>query len=305
MSELGNNTKLLDYLHLHFIIFIWGFTAILGALISIEAIPLVWFRMGLASILLFIFFIVTKRSLRISKKMLWRYVLGGIIIALHWITFFQAIKSSNVSVGLITMSTGAFFTSLIEPVFFKRKIKSSELLLGLLVIIGLYIIFKVEGNYTLGIVYGLISSFLSALFSVSNGLYVQKNNPLTISFYQLFFGVLFITVILGVQGGFSADFFALSSTDWMYLFILASICTAYAFSASVKVMKVLRPFTVMLSINLEPVYGILLALWLFPEKETMPSNFYFGALIVLFSVILNGIIKSRKSLMNRVQKKKF
>lgn len=305
MSNSANDAKVLDYLHLHFIIFIWGFTAILGALISIDAIPLVWFRMGLASIILFLFFIITSRSLRITIQMLWRYILGGIIIALHWITFFQAIKSSNVSVALITMSTGAFFTSLIEPIFFKRKIKASELFLGLLVIIGLYIIFKVEGDYTLGIIYGLISSFLSALFSVSNGLYVQKNNPLTISFYQLFFGVLFITIILGVNGQFDAEFFQLSNSDWMYLLILASVCTAYAFSASVKVMKVLRPFTVMLSINLEPVYGILLALWLFPAKETMPTNFYFGALIVLFSVVLNGVFKSRKTLLNRVQKKKI
>ena len=292
-----------NYLHLHFIIIIWGFTAVLGALISIDAIPLVWYRMLIATVFLILFMLIRRKSFRISKGLLIRFILGGIIIALHWVTFFLAIKSSNVSVALIMMSTGAFFTSLIEPLFFKRRVSKLELFLGILVVIGLYIIFKIEGNYALGIVYGLISSFLSALFSVANGLYVKKNDPVTMSFYQLFFGVVFITILLGLKGEFTVPFFQLSSNDWIYLIILGSICTAYAFSASVKVMKVLSPFTVMLSINLEPVYGIILALLVFPEKEKMPPNFYFGALIILFAVVLNGIVINRKKLFTRFQKK--
>ena len=292
-----------NYLHLHFIIIIWGFTAVLGALISIDAIPLVWYRMLIATVFLILFMLIRRKSFRISKGLLIRFILGGIIIALHWVTFFLAIKSSNVSVALIMMSTGAFFTSLIEPLFFKRRVSKLELFLGILVVIGLYIIFKIEGNYVLGIVYGLISSFLSALFSVANGLYVKKNDPVIMSFYQLFFGVVFITLLLGLKGEFTAPFFQLSSNDWIYLIILGSICTAYAFSASVKVMKVLSPFTVMLSINLEPVYGIILALLVFPEKEKMPPNFYFGALIILFAVVLNGIVINRKKLFTRFQKK--
>lgn len=296
-------SKLKNYLHLHFIIFIWGFTAILGALISIEAIPLVWFRMMLASFFLFLFIKIKKRSLVIDRKTLLKFIIGGTIIALHWITFFLAIKSSNVSIALITMSTGAFFASLIEPFFFKRRISKLELFLGLLVIVGLFIIFKVEGNYILGITYGLISSFLSALFSVINGLLVRKNNHVIISFYQLLFGTLFITILLFVTGKFSIGFFRLSFNDWMYLIILGSICTAYAFSASVKVMKVLSPYTVMLSINLEPIYGIILALIIFGDKEKMSSEFYYGALIILLSVVLNGLIKNRKQLISRFQKK--
>lgn len=296
--------KLKNYLHLHFIIFIWGFTAILGALISINAIPLVWYRMLIASVFLFFFIWFKKKSFQISRGNLIRFIVGGTIIALHWITFFLSIKTSNVSVALITMSTGAFFASLIEPIIFKRRLSKLELFLGLVVIVGLYIIFQVKGDYSLGITYGLISSFLSALFSVSNGLYVQKNDPIIMSFYQLFFGVVFITLLLWYTGEFTMSFFQISNSDWIYLIILGSVCTAYAFSASVKVMKVLSPYTVMLSINLEPIYGIILALLIFPEKEKMPINFYYGALIILTSVLLNGIIKNRKKLINRLQKKR-
>ena len=303
MDTNQKSLRFQNYLHLHFIIIIWGFTAVLGALISIDAIPLVWYRMLIATVFLTLFMLIRRKSFRISKGLLIKFILGGIIIALHWITFFLAIKSSNVSVALIMMSTGAFFTSLIEPLFFKRRVSKLELFLGILVVIGLYIIFKIEGNYVLGIVYGLISSFLSALFSVANGLYVKKNDPVIMSFYQLFFGVVFITVLLGLKGEFTAPFFQLSSNDWIYLVILGSICTAYAFAASVKVMKVLSPFTVMLSINLEPVYGIILALLVFPEKEKMPPNFYYGALIILFAVVLNGIVINRKKLFTRFQKK--
>ena len=304
MDSNQKSLRFKNYLHLHFIILIWGFTAILGALISIEAIPLVWYRMLIATVFLFLYMLIRRTSFKVSRATLLKFILGGVIIALHWITFFLAIKSSNVSVALIMMSTGAFFTSLIEPLFFKRRVSKLELFLGLLVIFGLYIIFKIEGHFMLGIIYGLISSFLSALFSVANGLYVKKNDPIIMSFYQLFFGVAFITILLGLNGEFVISFFQLSSNDWIYLLILGSICTAYAFAASVKVMKVLSPFTVMLSINLEPVYGIILALLIFPEKEKMPPNFYYGALIILFAVVLNGILINRKKLFSKLKKNK-
>ncbi|MFY0604953.1 MAG: EamA family transporter [Flavobacteriaceae bacterium] len=292
-------SKLKHYLHLHFIVFIWGFTAILGALISIDAVPLVWYRMLLAVIFIAIYFLLKKKTFFIEKKSVWKFVLTGIIIALHWITFFLAIKVSTVSVALVTMSTGAFFTSFIEPFFFKRRIKSVEVLLGVLVLIGLYIIFKFESQYTLGIVYALISSMLSALFSVLNGLYVKKYDANVISFYQLLFGVIFITIFLALQGEFDISFFNLETMDWLWLFILSSICTAYAFIASVKIMKYLTPYTVMLTINLEPIYAIILALIIFGKKEEMNSEFYLGALIVLGVVLLNGMIKGVKKVKNK------
>lgn len=297
-------SNLKHYLHLHIIVFIWGFTAILGKLISIDAIPLVWFRMLLASIFIGLYFIIKKKTFKLDKKSLLKFFLSGIIIALHWITFFKAIKVSNVSVALVTMSTGAFFTSFIEPFFFKRRIKPIEIILGLLVIVGLSIIFSFESQYTLGVIYALISSFLSALFSVLNGLFVKKNNASIISFYQLFFGSVFITIYLLFEGSFNASFFLLQTLDWIYILILSSICTAYAFIVSVDVMKHITPYTVVLTINLEPVYAIILALLIFGESEKMNSEFYLGAFIVLFVVLLNGVLKNIKTIIKKVKKLK-
>ncbi|CAM1346739.1 DMT family transporter [Tenacibaculum crassostreae] len=295
--------KLKNYLHLHLIVFIWGFTAILGALISIDAVPLVWYRMLLAVLFIALYFFIRKKSFKVEKKALLKFAISGVIIAIHWITFFKAIKVSNVSVALVTMSTGAFFASLIEPFFFKRKIKLIEIILGLLVIVGLYIIFNFETEYTLGIIYALISAFLSALFAVLNGLFIQKHDANTISFYQLLFGVFGVTVYLIITQQFSANFFELQTSDWVYLFILSSVCTAYAFIASVYVMRYLTPYTVMLTINLEPIYAIVLALIIFGEKEQMNPEFYYGAFIVLFVVLLNGVLKNAASIKKKISKK--
>jgi drug/metabolite transporter (DMT)-like permease len=247
-----NNFK--NYLLLHLIVFIWGFTAILGALITIDAIPLVWYRMLLAVLFIAIYFLWKKKSFKVDRAGLLKFFFTGVVIALHWVFFFKAIKVSNVSVALVTMSTGAFFTALIEPVFFKRKINTLEMFLGLLVIAGLYIIFNFESQYKLGIIYALIASFLGALFAVLNGLFIKRYTADTISFYQLFFGVVFITFYLLFTNSFSVSFFQIPTSDWMYLIVLSSICTAYAFIASVQVMKYLSPYTVMLTINLEPIY---------------------------------------------------
>ena len=297
-------SKLKYFLQLHLIVFIWGFTAILGALISIDAVPLVWFRMLLAVFFILLYFILTKKKIWIDKKTLLQFLFTGTIIALHWITFFKAIKVSNISIALVTMSTGAFFASLIEPIFFRRKIKPIEILLGLLVICGLYIIFSFETQYYLGIIYALISAFLAALFSVFNGIFVKKTDADVISFYQLFFGVAFVTVFLFFTDSFSAEFLNLKTSDWFYLLILSSVCTAYAFIVSVKIMKHLTPYTVMLTTNLEPIYAIILALLIFGEKEKMNTGFYYGAFIVLFVVLLNGIIKNRRTIQQKIKKNK-
>ena len=296
-------SKFKNYLLLHLIVFIWGFTAILGALITIDAIPLVWYRMLLAVLFIAIYFLWKKKSFKVDRAGLLKFFFTGVVIALHWVFFFKAIKVSNVSVALVTMSTGAFFTALIEPVFFKRKINTLEMFLGLLVIAGLYIIFNFESQYKLGIIYALIASFLGALFAVLNGLFIKKYTADTISFYQLFFGVVFITIYLLFTNSFSVSFFQIPASDWMYLIVLSSICTAYAFIASVQVMKYLSPYTVMLTINLEPIYAIVLALFIFGDKEQMSSTFYLGAFIVLFVVLLNGIIKNRSILKEKFQQK--
>ena len=290
------NDRLKSYLHLHLIVFIWGFTAVLGALISIDALPLVWYRMLLASGFVWMYIYWKKFDLRVSRRTLIGFVLAGIVIAVHWLTFFMAIKVSNVSITLAMMSTGALFAAIIEPFYYKRAIIWYEIVLGLLVMIGLFIIFRVEGDYTFGIILALISAFLSALFSMINGKFAQVHRPSVISFYELLSGFLFLTLFLIVTGGFDVAFFQLSSSDWIYMLILASVCTGYAFIASVHVMKFLTPYTVMLTINLEPVYGILLAFFVFGEQEKMSSAFYLGALLILSTVLANGILKNLKKI---------
>jgi drug/metabolite transporter (DMT)-like permease len=288
---LSDNTK--SYLHLHLIVFIWGFTAILGALITLEAMPLVWFRM-LFAVLFILFYIKWKKiPTTVSKKVILKFLVAGLIIALHWFTFFRAIKVSNVSITLACLSTGAFFTSIIEPIFFKKKMIWYEIFFGLIVVFGLTIIFNVEGKYVEGIALALTSAFLSASFAVINSKFVQQYDATVISFYELSGGVLFFSVFLLFLGSFNADFFQLSLEDFIYLMILSSVCTAYAFIASTAVMKFLSPYTVMLTINLEPIYGIILAVLWFKDKEQMSPEFYIGAVIILITVIINGIIKSR------------
>ena len=293
------NTKLKDYLHLHFIVFIWGFTAVLGKLISIDALPLVWYRMGIAVLLVFIFIAIKRFPLKINPKLILWMFLGGVIIALHWVTFFLAIKVSTVSVALATMSTGAFFTAILEPLLYKRKVIWYEIFFGFMVIVGLLIIFKVETRYAYGIGLALISSFLAAVFSLINGKLVHKARPSIISFYELGAGVVFLSVYLGATGAFTRSFFQLSGNDWVYILILASVCTAYAFIASVKVMRHLSPYTVMLTINLEPVYGIILAFFLLGQEEKMSPLFYFGAALIILTVVANGIVKNKDKLKNR------
>ena len=285
------NDNLKSYLHLHLVVFIWGFTAILGALISLEALDLVWFRMTFAVLFIVMYVWIKKIKLQVSKKIFIKLMVLGLIIALHWLTFFKAIKVSNVSVTLACLSTGALFTSILEPFFYKKRVVLYEVFFGLLVVGGLYIIFQVEGNYLEGIVLALTSAFLSALFSVMNGKLAQEFDSTLISFYELLGGVFFLSIFLLFTGSFTGDFFNLSSSDLFYLLILSSICTAYAFIASVKVMKHISPYTVMLTINLEPIYGIILAVFIFKEKEQMSPAFYFGALIILATVVANGIVQ--------------
>ncbi len=290
------NDNLKNYLLLHLIVFIWGFTAVLGKLISIDALPLVWYRMFLAAICILIYLLIKKITFRVPSKTLLILVIAGITIALHWITFFSAIKVSNVSVALATMATGAFFGSLLEPLWYGRKIIGYEVVFGLIVILGLYFIFNVSTAYTLGIILALISAFLGAVFTLINGQLIKTYKPSIIGFYELLSGAAFITIYLLFQAGFSADFFDLKLSDWGYLLILASICTAFAFIASVKIMRFISPYTVLLTVNLEPIYGILLAFAIFGESEKMNVLFYVGAVIILLTVVANGILKNRDRL---------
>jgi len=289
-----NNLK--HYLHLHFLVFIAGFTAILGEAISLSSIALVWHRMLIALVITFLFLLYYRYNLKINLKDFFKFSLAGIIIALHWITFFEAIEQSNISITLAMFSTGAFFASLIEPIFFKRKVRPVEIILGFIVICGVFIILQANISSIIGVLLGIISALLASLFSVLNGKLVQDNNPFLISFYEFLSGVIFILLYLTFSGNLiDLNIESFFSYDYLYVFILGSICTAYAFIASIHILKFLSPYTLVLTYNLEPVYGILLAIFIFPETEKMEFSFYIGTLIIISTIIINSILKIKNT----------
>ncbi len=216
----------------------------------------------------------------------------GFVVAAHWICFFEAIKVSNVSVTLACLSSASLFVAVLEPLFYKRKIIFYEVLLGALVIVGLGMIFNFEPQYSLGIVLAIASAFFAAIFSTVNGLFVREASPSVISFYEMVGGVVGISLYLLImqpENGIPIP----SQTDLIYLLILGLICTAFAFVISVEVLKTLSPFTSSISINMEPVYAIFLALFFFGDSEKMTVGFYSGALLIFLTILSNAWFKSR------------
>ena len=287
--------KLKSLIHFHFIVFIFGFTAILGSLISIESLALVWYRMLIAFIFLILIAVIFKINIKVSNKLLIKLLFCGVLISLHWITFFKAIKVSNVSITLSVLSLGAFLTSFLEPLFYKRKIIPYEVFLGVFVVFGTSLIFKSQYYYIEGIFYALISVFLSVIFGLINGKLIKQTSPLVISIYELLGGVILTTLILIFIGDFNMSLFDISKSDLFWLMILGTICTAYAFVISVEVLKHLTPYSLMISINMEPVYGIILAIIILNENTVLSTEFYIGFILIFISVILNGIIKLGKN----------
>ncbi len=274
------------FIHLHSIVFIFGFTAILGKLISIEAFELVWYRMLLASVTLY--FILKFKSLRfnVGLKRAIIYMSVGFIVAAHWITFFHAIKVSNVSVTLACLASTTLFTSILEPVIVRRPFYWLEAVLGVFIIIGLYLIFEFETHYKWGIFYALISALLAGLFNIVNKRLTTQGDARIISFYEMLGGFLIISLYIGFYKGVEVQSFALKGTDVFYLFILGTVCTAYAFTAIIEIMKKISAYVVILSINMEPVYGVVMAYLIFGESEHMSTGFYMGAAIIVLCVIL-------------------
>ena len=287
------------HIHLHFLVFIAGFTAILGKLITNSPVSIVWHRMFIALIVIFLFEAITRKKLKTSYQNIFKYAILGFVISLHWITFFMSIDYSNVTIALSMMSTTAFFTSFIEPFFFSRKIIAHELLLSILVIIAIFLILNSELNYSVGIILGIFSAFFASIFSVLNGLLIKNEKAYKISFYEFLFGVVFISIFLIITGRLDdlliESFF---SVNYLYIFILGVVCTAYAFIAAVYLLNYITPYSAVLAYNLEPVYGIFLALIIFGESEQMSSNFYIGLLLILFSVFLNFYLKKYNKKIN-------
>lgn len=286
---------------LHLIVLIWGFTAILGLLISLPAIELVFYRTLIASIGVAGLFLLKKKNLLMPLPDMIKVTGVGFVIAMHWILFFWSARVSTASVCLAGMATTSLWTAFVEPLFNRTKIKWYEVGLGLMVISGLLVIFSFETGYWLGLSMALASSFLAAVFSVLNGKLAHKHNPYQITFFEMAGACLFTLLFMPIYSSFMTEG-GLQLTwvgyDWFWLFILGGICTVYAFSVSVELMKRLSVFSINLTVNLEPVYGIILAVLIFGESEKMTPQFYVGTAIILVSVltypVLNYLNKRRK-----------
>ena len=286
--------KFKSILHFHGIVFIFGFTAILGKLISIDAVSLVWYRMVLATAVLTLFMWGFKIPFRLSNKQLPVMMICGILIALHWIFFFHAVKVSNVSVTLSVMSAGALVTALIEPIVYKRSFDLNEIILGMVVVLALGMIMQTEYRFIDGMFFAFVAVLLSVAFTLINGKVVHKSDARVMSVFQLGTGAICLSIIIFFQGKWSVDLFSITKSDLLWILILAIFCTAYAFVVSIAVMRHLRPFSLMLAINMEPVYGILLGLLIFGSDEKMSLPFYIGTLLILSSVLMNGYLKLKK-----------
>lgn len=287
---MGKHTTL----RLHLIVFMWGFTAILGKMISLDSTVLVFYRMGLTALSLFIFLRLIKRyPIGLPSRVTLQLLGVGLIMGLHWLFFFESIKVSNVSITLSCIAMSTLFASFIEPIIYKRRIDWLEVLLGFVILGCMGLIFRTEFSYWLGILYGVICAFFGVIFSTLNGKLAQKTSASYIIFYEMVGGWLLVSSILLFRGEVYDTFF-ISTKDWVLLLILAIGFTAYPMIESTSLMKHISPFTLILTVNLEPVYGIILAYFIFGSSEHMNPMFYLGASIMIITIILNGIIKAKR-----------
>lgn len=287
------------YITLNLTVFIWGFTGVLGKEIELGANKIVFFRIGIAfvSLLLIGFFYTRKKPL--SPKQLLALFFTGVLVAIHWFTFFYSIKVSTVSVAVVCMSSSTLFTAVLEPLIFNRKLYATEIFLSLAIVVGIILIIGFEPTYTYGIAIGLISAFLASLFNVLNGKFIKTIPTFEITKYEMLGGFITMSAILWWGGEINSELFIASSNDWVFLIILGVVCTTGAFLVSVWLMKFLSPFTISMGLNMEPIYAILIALSLdFFRKESseqMSVGFYFGTIIILGSIFINAYLKKKKS----------
>jgi len=276
---------------LHLTVLIFGFTGILGKLIEIGGSELVWYRILIAIATLLIFMIISRNNFRLPVKEILKLFGVGIVVALHWVAFFESIKiTGSASIALACLSAGTLFASFMEPIFFKTKISILEVIIGLIIIAAILLIIKVEYKYLNGIIVGLISAFLSSLFTVLNKKMAVKHHPITMSFYELTGGAIFMTAYLAFTNPGSMNF-QLSGEDYLWLVILGTICTAFAFWSTNKVLSKLSAYNVVLAVNLEPIYTFILAAWIFNEHRQLTPTFYVGAFMILLSVALYSYLK--------------
>lgn len=288
------------YIQLHTAIFLWGFTGILGRLISLQEFPLVWWRILITVTVLGLFLKVRRELESPPTKELRRIVFVGALISIHWITFYGSIKYSNVSIALSCLASTALFTAIIHPIIERKRPVLLELLLGLLTVLGIYLIFQFQKLYTTGIILGLMSAFFSALFTIENKSLLQRHGPRNLMFYELLAGLGVLTVAAPVY----LYFFPSSSLmptvgDSGYLLLLSVVCTVYAMQLSYQALQHVSAFVMNLSINLEPIYSIILAIIIFQENKELNTGFYVGSGIIIGSVALNGLVSMGKKWRNK------
>lgn len=282
------------YAALHFIVLIWGATAILGLLIKLPVLEMVFLRVFISALALWFLLLSLRKSPVISRPNLLRVMGNGCLIGWHWLTFFLSARLANASISLIGISTAAFFVALISPFMIKRKFQTYEAMLGILIIIGIYIIFRFEdSSYQSGLLVGLLSSCIAAVFSVYNARLITRVDSFLITLYEMTGATLMCGLFLCVYT-FIFDYslnFSTDSESWIYILILALVCTVYPFYQLVELLYTFTPFQLNLTINLEPIYGIILAYFILGGEEKLTSNFYLGAGIIFLSVFLQPILK--------------
>ena len=275
------------FIQLHIAVFLAGFTGILGKLISLNEWLLVWYRLLITVTSLWILYFIRGRFSKIQKRDLAKVFAIGAIAALHWVSFYGSIKYANVSISLVCFSAIGFFTALLEPLFFRTRLDKIELLLGLLVIGGIYLIFHFDPHYKTGIIIGLISAFLGSIFPILNRRMLERVSVDNMTLYELSGGFLFLSLLLPVYLHiFPTNYFFPDRMDWIWLLLLSWLCTVLAFNLSMKALQKISAFTVNLTYNLEPVYGILLAFLVLGENRFLNEWFYPGFGIILLAIIL-------------------
>jgi len=295
MAQQRSTTLNKNLIILHFTVFIWGFTSILGQLISISAVQLVWYRVLIAFVSLFFYFKFSKKAIIVTRKALLQFVFTGALVCGHWVLFFAAIKLSNVPVTLVCLSSITLFTSIFEPLINKTKISKLEVVSGLFIICGIALIFKFETQYTKGIICALASALLGSIFPIINSRQVKKYEAPIIAFYELIGAFIWASIYLFATNGYTSSMF-LKPSDIGYLLVLGTVCTALAYVAGVSVMRELSAFKVALITNLEPVYGILLSFAFFGDMNKMTLGFWAGAVIILSTIFLFPVAQRRFSI---------
>jgi drug/metabolite transporter (DMT)-like permease len=286
-----------DYLKLHFLVFLWGFTAILGKLCALPAVEMIFYRTLFAAAGMGFLILAAKGSFKLSRADLAKVILTGMIVGIHWLTFFISGRVANVSVSLVGFATASLWTAVLEPLAKGSAIKGIEIVFGLVVLTGLYIIFASDFSYSAGLILGVVSGLTCAVFSIINSHMVKRINAFTITFYEMV-GAWTVTVLfVPVYKTYWAESNQLrmvpSITDLICIALLAWLCTVYAYSAAVDLMKKISAFFFQLTLNLEPVYGIIMAVLIFGHSEKMNINFYLGTLIMLLAVLFYPIVKRR------------